>query len=87
MPALSPVACEQNGGSTLLTDTADQTYLDDLGCGARYRFSARHWRRLVESGSAPTSVKFGRLSRWSLATLLEWERNGCRPIHSGKVGH
>jgi predicted DNA-binding transcriptional regulator AlpA len=55
-------------------------YLDAPQCGERFGFSARHWIRLVDSGRAPKAVKFGRLSRWSIRTLEEWEATGCPHI-------
>ena len=57
-----------------------ERYLDADGCAGRYRFSQRHWFRLVDSGRAPQPTRFGRLCRWSLSSLEEWEANGCRPV-------
>jgi predicted DNA-binding transcriptional regulator AlpA len=49
-------------------------------CSQRYGFSVRHWLRLVDSGRAPQPVRFGRLTRWSVNTLEEWEQAGCPRI-------
>ena len=61
------------------------SYLDAPKCGERFQISARHWVRLVDSGRAPQPIRFGRLTRWSIRTLEEWETAGCprcdrRPI-------
>ena len=52
-------------------------YLDALQCGERFGFSARHWVRQVDSGRAPQPIRFGRLTRWSIRSLEEWEAAGC----------
>jgi predicted DNA-binding transcriptional regulator AlpA len=56
-------------------------YLDVKACGTRYACSCRHWYRLVDSGRAPQPTRFGRLVRWSIATLEAWETDGCRPVN------
>jgi predicted DNA-binding transcriptional regulator AlpA len=53
-------------------------FLDEKECGARYGFSARHWRRLADSGQAPRPVRFGRLVRWAIEDLIRWESDGCQ---------
>lgn len=55
-----------------------------LACSRRYGFSVRHWLRLVDAGKAPRPVRFGRLTRWSVETLEEWESQGC-PRVDGRV--
>ncbi len=55
-------------------------FLDENGCGNRYGFSPRHWRRLVDAGQAPPPTKFGRLRRWSIDTLSKWEAGGCQRV-------
>jgi predicted DNA-binding transcriptional regulator AlpA len=52
-------------------------YLTAKACSRRYGFSVRHWLRLVDSSCAPRSTRFGRLTRWSLKSLEEWESQGC----------
>lgn len=64
----------------------DRRFMDADGCAARFAMSRRHWLRLVDSGRAPRPVRFGRLVRWSIETLAEWERDGCRPIRAAKGG-
>lgn len=54
-----------------------EKYIDAKGCGARYSFSSRHWLRQVDAGWAPQPVRFGRLVRWSIASLESWESAGC----------
>ena len=54
-------------------------YLAAPQCAQRYGFSMRHWKRLVESRHAPQPVRFGRLIRWSVQTLQDWESAGCPP--------
>ena len=63
---------------------APARYLDAQGCAARYAFSWRHWLRLVDSGRAPQAVHFGRLVRWSITSLEEWEGAGCPCLRSLK---
>lgn len=64
-----------------LTDTAQGTrdvqYLTAKACSQRYGFSVRHWIRMVDASKAPRPVRFGRLTRWSIHTLEEWESQGC----------
>ncbi len=55
-------------------------YLTASQCGDRYRISTSHWRRLVDSGRAPTPTRFGRLLRWHLLTLDEWDEGGNKPL-------
>ena len=55
-------------------------YLDVRGTSERYGFSTRHWLRLVDSGKAPPPISFGRLRRWPLKALEEWEADDCRPV-------
>ena len=59
-----------------LTD-ASAKYLDCKGCSSRYGFSDRHWLRLVDQGKAPPPTRFGRLVRWNITVLEEWESAGC----------
>lgn len=61
--------------------------IDADACASRYGISKRHWLRLVDRAAAPPKIRLGRLVRWSLTTLEEWERNGCPHIRSaaGKV--
>jgi len=54
-------------------------YLASKACGDRYGFSKRHWLRLVEAGKAPQPTRFGRVVRWSIADLKQWEAAGCQP--------
>lgn len=61
-------------------------FIDAEGCGARYRFSVAHWRRLVDAGKAPQPTRFGHLVRWSLRALDEWDAAGCPPIRIVKGG-
>ena len=70
--------------SSSAAQSAAKRYLDARECGARYGFSWRHWLRLVDGGKAPQPVRFGRLVRWPLASLEEWEAGGCRPIRAVK---
>lgn len=62
-------------------------YLNADGCAVRYGFSRRHWFRLVDSGRAPQPTHFGRLVRWSLDSLSEWEAGGCKPIRAVTKGN
>lgn len=72
-------ATERIGGPKSRAD-ATVTHVDADACASRYGISKRHWLRLVDRGAAPSPTRFGRLVRWSLESLLEWERGGCRPI-------
>ena len=59
---------------------AERTHIDADECAYRKGISKRHWNRLVDRGAAPQPIRLGRLVRWSLTTLEEWERGGCKPI-------
>src|SRR5262245_46675304 len=60
-------------------NTVSQTHFVDASRSAsRYGFSKRHWLRLVDAGKAPAPMRFGRLVRWSIAALEEWEQGGCK---------
>ncbi len=60
-------------------DCPASRYLASKACGDRYGFSKRHWLRLVDAGKAPQPTRFGRVVRWSLADLMQWESTGCQP--------
>ena len=80
MTVMAHAAAERIGGH-------GERYCDADGCAIRYGFSRRHWMRLVDSGRAPQPTRFGRLVRWSIVMLTEWEADGCRPIRAaGKRG-
>lgn len=64
----------------------DRRFIGADDCATRFAMSRRHWLRLVDSGRAPRPVRFGRLVRWSIETLAEWERDGCRPVRVPKGG-
>jgi predicted DNA-binding transcriptional regulator AlpA len=59
-------------------------YIGTDGCAERYGISGRHWRRMVDAGHAPPPVRFGRLVRWSVQSLAEWEQAG-HPRISGRA--
>ena len=71
----------QNAAAERIGETAERRYIDADECAERFGgISKRHWNRLVDSGRAPQPTRFGRLVRWSLSTLVEWESGGCKPI-------
>lgn len=84
-PGVYPIACSILSRSTC--DMPDEIeseraiYLDASQCGKRFGFSARHWIRLVDRRRAPQPIRFGRLTRWSVRTLEEWEADGCPRCH------
>ncbi len=61
---------------------ATATHIDADACASRYGISKRHWLRLVDRSAAPRPTRFGRLCRWSIAALEEWERGGCKPVRT-----
>jgi len=69
-----------------LPDVVPVQFLDAGGCAARYKFSQEHWRRLVDAGKAPQPTRFGRLVRWAIRALDEWDAAGCPPIRVAKGG-
>jgi len=69
--------------SSLSPADVSAKFLDARGCAARYGFSWRHWLRLVDGGKAPPPVRFGRLVRWSVSSLEEWETAGCPSCRKG----
>ncbi len=60
----------------------ERTHIDADECAYRTGISKRHWMRLVDRGVAPQPIRLGRLVRWSLATLQEWEAGGCKPVRT-----
>lgn len=42
-------------------------------CADRYQIDLRTWHRFVARGDAPKPVSLGRLVRWSLDSLQQWE--------------
>ena len=64
----------------------DALYLAAPQCSQRYGFSVRHWIRLVDSRRAPQPVRFGRLTRWSVQTLQDWESAGCPSCRHRREG-
>lgn len=64
-------------------ENADVVFLTAEQCGRRYGISARHWRRLVDQGAAPRPVQLGRLVRWSVSILKQWEEAGCEKQRPG----
>jgi predicted DNA-binding transcriptional regulator AlpA len=84
MTDLAHAADERIGGpESRAVATAERHYIDADECADRFGgISKRHWIRLVDSGRAPQPTRFGRLVRWSIASLEAWERDGCRPIRS-----
>ena len=63
-----------------LQGSLPRTHVDADACASRFGISKRHWLRLTDGGKAPLPVRLGRLVRWSISTLEEWERGGCKPI-------
>lgn len=85
MTNVANAAAERIGGPESRAD-ATATHVDADACARRLGISKRHWLRMVDAGKAPQPVRLGRLVRWSLATLEEWERGGCKPIRvAGKA--
>jgi len=67
-------------------DVAPAKFTDADGASARYGFSPEHWRRLVDAGKAPQPTRFGRLVRWAIRSLDEWDGDGCPPVRAAKGG-
>lgn len=57
------------------TTTVAMLTMADLA--TRWSCSLRHVTRLVDTGGAPTGVKLGRLRRFPLREIEQWERAGC----------
>lgn len=88
MKAENNAAAERIGGleSSRAVATTAPTHIDADACASRLGISKRHWLRLVDRGAAPRPTKFGRLVRWSICSLEEWERGGCKPVRvAGKA--
>ncbi|WP_390620370.1 helix-turn-helix transcriptional regulator [Stieleria varia] len=47
---------------------------------SRWGCSPEHVRRLAESGRIPAPVALGRLIRWPLSVLEQWEADSCPPV-------
>ena len=79
-------SAERIGGSKSRA-VATATHVDANACASRLGISKRHWLRMVDAGKAPQAVRLGRLVRWSIFSLEQWEANGCKPIrHVGRIG-
>ncbi len=65
---------------------ATPAYLPAKDCAARYAVSVRHWWRLSDAGRVPRPTRLGSSVRWSVAALLDWERDGCRDCRQAKGG-
>jgi len=46
--------------------------------------STRHVYRMASAGRMPRPIKFGGLTRWRSAELIEWVNAGCPPARSVK---
>ena len=55
---------------------SSQKWLTKAQCADRYGFSIKHWLRLVDSGKAQRPVYFGRLVRWNVDAIEEWDSRG-----------
>jgi len=65
-------------------DSSGVSCLDGRACADRYAISLSSWTRLVMSHSAPQPIRLGRLVRWKIEDLREWERDNCRPVHPAR---
>lgn len=65
---------------------ATPLYLDSKACSLRYAVSQATWRRLVDCGKAPPPRRFGRLIRWPVKDLDEWDAAGNSPVRQLKGG-
>lgn len=63
-------------------EPAPPLYVDTKGAAQRYRVSPAHWRRLVDAGRAPQPIRLGRLVRWPLVVLDQWDADGNRPCRT-----
>ncbi|MCD0459213.1 helix-turn-helix transcriptional regulator [Roseiconus lacunae] len=53
---------------------------DELNC------SARHVRRLADSGRMPRPIKLGTLVRWPRAAIEQWIGDGCPNVRNVNRG-
>lgn len=53
---------------------------DELNC------SARHVRRLSDSGRMPRPIKLGSLVRWPRAVVERWIGDGCPNVRNANKG-
>ena len=61
-------------------------FLDANDCASRDPVAPAPWRRLVDAGRAPQPVRLGRLVRWAIRTLDEWEATGCPSVRIVRGG-
>lgn len=81
MMSVAHAAAERIGGPESRA-VAMATHVDADACASRLGISKRHWLRMVDAGKAPQPVRLGRLVRWSLSSLAEWEEGGCKPLRA-----
>lgn len=71
-------------GSARITGAGEgPVLLDAEGVAEMLNRSARHVRRMADSGRMPRPIKLGALSRWSLTAVERWVADGC-PRSNGK---
>jgi predicted DNA-binding transcriptional regulator AlpA len=58
----------------------DTLFLTIGQCAARYNISVRHFRQLVDLGEMPKPFKLGRVVRWSLKVLEEFETAAAKKL-------
>jgi predicted DNA-binding transcriptional regulator AlpA len=58
----------------------DTLFLTIGQCAARYNISVRHFRQLVDLGEMPKPFKLGRVVRWSVKVLEEFEAAAAKKL-------
>ncbi|GHT17329.1 hypothetical protein FACS1894189_3000 [Planctomycetales bacterium] len=58
----------------------DTLFLTIGQCAARYNISVRHFRQLVDLGEMPKPFKLGRVVRWSVKVLEEFENTAAKKL-------
>ncbi|GHT23166.1 hypothetical protein FACS189419_06740 [Planctomycetales bacterium] len=58
----------------------DTLFLTIGQCAARYNISVRHFRQLVDLGEMPKPFKLGRVVRWSVKILEEFENTAAKKL-------
>lgn len=64
----------------MVAQTDGQVFFTAQQCADRYQIDLRTWHRFVARGEAPRPMALGRLVRWSLDSLVEFETSRVRTV-------
>ena len=77
---------KQNVEADAIADGPGRTKLSVSDLAKRWGCSERHVRRMADSGRCPRPIKFGSLSKWPVAGIEQWEKDGCSNVRNVAKG-